>query len=248
MPRSSVTPQSYFDLIETFPKPGCAMCNLLTQLAEKSVQKIVYEWSTDVQTHQSLRDRRGLCSTHSYQLLHHVGNALTVTTLYRITMDEILTILNDMSLKIEGPRGRLAGLFGSGASVGASLAERLAPSAPCFICESIDRTEGYYVDVMANRLGDHRLREAYLKSEGLCLPHFQKTLSVCGDPGIAQDLITKQLDVWGKFREELEAYIARGDHRGGYEEKSRDVDAWRRFAQQIPGEYTLFGVDPRSRE
>jgi hypothetical protein len=222
-----------------FPKPGCAMCNLLVQLTDKTLQKMVYEWSNDDSTHQALRNRRGLCSMHSHLLVHHLGKALPITLLYRTAVDELVYLLQQMGEGAPSSRGRLGGLFGGG-ETGATLAARLAPTARCLVCETVDEVEVYYVDVLANRLTDARLNAAYLQSEGLCFPHFLKVLTACSDAQIIQGLIAVQKKVWDQVFDELDAYIEQTNG-------ASSSDSWRRAAQQIPGDYRLFGVDQRSR-
>jgi hypothetical protein len=38
------TPYSYFDLVEAFGKPGCAVCNLLLRDADRFLDSILYEY------------------------------------------------------------------------------------------------------------------------------------------------------------------------------------------------------------
>jgi len=58
-----VTPVSYFDLIDIFSQPGCAICNLLRRNVDRSLEALLYEYVGDPDSHQTFRQRRGLCKS-----------------------------------------------------------------------------------------------------------------------------------------------------------------------------------------
>lgn len=245
MKRNGLTPQSYFDLVETFPQRGCAICNLLLPYADRLVQHMLYDQAVDDQTHQALRARRGLCSVHSQQITQYLGNAQTVVIFFRSAVDEVVRLLDELPGDIPPARSGLAGLIG-GSSRGAALAERLAPHAPCLICQSLAEAETRYIKVMGDFLDDDRLRTAYEKSEGLCLPHFQQVLAASDDPGAIRTLIATQKRVWTQLREDLNTFIAKASETNFvYQDKGTEGDSWYRATKQMPGEDRLFGLDPR---
>lgn len=61
-----VTPVTYFDLIDYFPQPGCAICNLLRRNVDRSLDALLYEYVGDPDSHRVFRQRRGLCNEHSW--------------------------------------------------------------------------------------------------------------------------------------------------------------------------------------
>jgi hypothetical protein len=245
MPHAQLTPSSYFDLVETFPLPGCAICNLLVQLADRSLRNLLYERVIDEPTHQAIRARRGLCAAHSQQMTGYLGNSATFAIYYRSAVDEVVHILENMP---EEPGPAQVGLSRLLAHkpLGAALADRIAPRAPCLVCKALDEAECRYIEVMANYLDDERLLDTYTQSQGLCLPHFEKSLRACTDPAAIRILLTTQRRIWTQLRDDLEVFIAKVDHRYGWADFGQESDSWVRATQQMPGEARLFGVDPRS--
>lgn len=246
MKHDHLTPPSYFDLVETFPLPGCAMCNLLIALADRTLQNLLYERVIDDLTHRMLRARRGLCATHSQQITGYLGNSATFAIYYRSAVDEVVRVLNEMPEEPGAVQAGLSRLIGR-KGLGAALADRLAPDDPCLVCKVLDDAECRYIEVMANYLDDARLHDAYTQSQGLCLPHFEKSLRATTDPAGIGVLLTTQRRIWTQLRDDLEVFIAKVDHRYGWADFGQESDSWVRATQQMPGAAGLFGVDPRSR-
>lgn len=245
MKRSALTPQSTFDLIETFPQPGCAICSLLLRHADRTLRGILYDRSVDGPTHDALRARRGLCSTHSLQITQYRGNAGTLAILFRSAVDEAVRVLGEMPEDPSSGRAPFASLIGA-RRIGAALAARLAPRRRCIVCEVTHEAEQRYLEVLASSLiSDPRLLEAYQKSQGLCLPHVRMALAACDDPAVLRELIATQKRIWTQLRDDLDQFIVKADAHYGYADKGREGDAWLRAMKQLPGEDTLFGVDPR---
>ena len=53
--------QTFFDLLDAFSQPGCAVCGLLAAQADRLVQSVLYERWQDQPTHDAIRARRGSC-------------------------------------------------------------------------------------------------------------------------------------------------------------------------------------------
>jgi hypothetical protein len=246
MSHPTLTPHSYFDLVEMLPQPGCAICNLLLPLAERQLQSLLYDGATDPGIHQAIRARRGLCSTHAEQVTHYLGNAQTITIFYHAAVDEVVRLLGEMPDEVPPvtARRRIATLLG-GNHPGVGLAGSLAPAAPCLVCHALDSAESLYAEVMATQLDDPRLSEAYQQSQGLCLPHLQRVLSLAADPAIIAALIATQRRLWAQLRDDLAAFIAKADYRFTYDDKGQEGDSWLRAVRQMHGPDRLFGPDPR---
>src|SRR5574341_1908981 len=249
MTRPTLTPHSYFDLVETLPQPGCAICNLLLQLADRQLQSLLYDGATDIGIHQAIRARRGLCSAHAEQIIHYLGNAQTVAIFYHAAVDEAVKLLD--RLPADSPatpgkmtaRSRLATLLGGGGHPGTDVSDRLAPDAPCLVCHALDSAESLYAEVMATQLNDPRLCEAYQQSQGLCLPHLQRVLRLAADPAIVATLIATQRRLWAQLRDDLAEFIAKADYRFTYDDKGQEGDSWLRAVRQMHGPDRLFGPD-----
>jgi len=241
-----VTPVTYFDLIDFFPQPGCAVCNLLRRNVDRSLDALLYEYVSDPDTHRAFRQRRGLCNEHSWQLLHHAGNALGIAILYEAAVDEVLKIIEQAPLGSD-PQGGLGRLLsGAGKLNTSALADRLEPVEKCLLCSQLADSEAQYIQVFCQYLGDDKLKEAYRTSDGLCLPHFRQALRYAVDTERAQMLLSIQITIWKKLHAQLREFRDKSDHRRIREKMGEEGDSWRRAVRRLAGEEGVFGLDPRS--
>src|SRR5262249_13619764 len=130
-----ITPLAYFDLIESFPKSGCAICNLVLRDVAHFLDLLLYERVTEPETHQAFRARRGLCNEHSSQLVQLRGGAVGAAVLYRAAINEVLAIIEQTPAKSTAPFGIGRFLNTSANSEGRTIAERLEPTGPCVACQ-----------------------------------------------------------------------------------------------------------------
>src|SRR5262245_17547672 len=94
-----ITPLAYFDLIETLPEPGCAVCNLVLRDVAHFLDLLLYERVTEPETHRAFRARRGLCNEHSSRLVQLRGGAVGAAVLYRAALNEVLAIIEQLPPK-----------------------------------------------------------------------------------------------------------------------------------------------------
>jgi hypothetical protein len=234
-------PLSYLDLIETFPRPGCAVCNLVLRDADRFLDGLLYESVNLPETHQAFRAARGLCNTHSWQLLRYTGYSLGISILYRAVLDEVLTLLDQAS----DPQPGLARLWGGGAAADASkLADHLEPSAPCLACKVMGDAEQRYLKMLGQHL-DQPLEAAYRASDGLCLPHFRQALRQTRAPEQFRSLIALQRAIWSKLKADLEEFADKTDYRRAHEPMGAERDSWQRAVGRMAGEKGVFSVNPR---
>jgi hypothetical protein len=234
-------PLSYLDLIETFPRPGCAVCNLVLRDADRFLDTLLYEAVNMPETHQAFRAGRGLCNAHSWQLLRYNGNSLGISILYRAVVDETLKILDGAP----DPQPGLARLWGGGAAPDAvKLADSLEPSAPCPACKAMGDAEKRYVKMLGQHL-DQSLEEAYRASDGLGLPHFRQALRQTRAPEPFRRLIAIQRAIWSKLKADLEEFADKSDYRRAREPMGAEGDSWQRAVGRMAGEAGVFGANPR---
>jgi Family of unknown function (DUF6062) len=223
-----VTPLSYFDLVETFAEPGCALCNLLLRDADRFLDSLLYEHVTDPDIHRKFRASRGLCNEHSWQLIRHKGNSLGIAVLYGAVIDEVMKLID------QPPRARR------------SLADRLEPTGPCMACRLLADAEKRFIQVLIEYIADPKLDTAYRASDGLCLPHFRETLRQTRDLDRQQTLLAIQKAIWSRLRTDLEEFEAKNDYRRIHEPMGTEGNSWVRAIGAVVGAEGVFGVNPRS--
>jgi hypothetical protein len=242
-----VTPLGYFDLIETFPKPGCAVCNLVLRDVDHFLDYLLYERVNEPDSHRAFRARRGLCNEHAWQLTRYKGGAVGIAILYNATLDEVLKIVERIpSATPAAPAGIGRFLNSSTDSEGSFLAVRLEPAGPCPACTLLRGSEDGYVHVLTEYIDDPQLQDAYRASEGLCLPHFRQVLRLVTNPEQLQLFASIQATIWRKLKADLNEFIEKNDHRRAHEAMGSEGDSWQRAVRRMAGEKGVFGSDPRS--
>lgn len=230
----------YFDLIETFPRAGCAVCNLLQRDVTHLLDSILYEYSVDRSMQAGFRASRGLCNQHGWQFTK-LGNALSAAVLYEAALDEVLTVM-----EASGPdeRARQGGLFGGlfGRGQSSALAEALMPKKPCAACAAQDAAESRYVTVIGEQIQDERIQSAYRDSDGLCLPHFRQTLRHAQDAESSRLLVALQKDIWSRLRAELNEFMRKSDYQNAGEKIGAEGTSWQRVVARLAGEHGVFGL------
>lgn len=239
-----VTPFTYFDLVDAFAQPGCAICHLLRRDAERSLDALLYEYVNDPEVRAAFRARRGLCNEHSWQLASHTGNLLGIALLYRGVIDEVLTAFRQ-TLPQPGPaEGASASWLRDLPRQAIHVLNRaLQPGRKCMICESLAGAEGQYLQVLSEYVTDEKLLKAYRDSDGLCLPHFRKMLKTTQAPDRSALLVSVQFAIWSRLYADLQEFIDKSDYRRISEAKGIEGDSWRRAIRGTAGEDGVFGKD-----
>lgn len=213
-------PISYYHLLERWPQPGCAICNLLLHEAEQFLDAVLYEYTTDPAMNLKFRASRGLCSEHGWQMTQ-MRNALGVAILYEAALDEALKNIHRAE---NTPRKRLFG----GKTEPATMP-------PCPVCQQQAEQETRLVGFLGEYIRDEKMQAAYRASSGLCLDHFKQVIAHAPDAATAQLITTIQQAIWEQLRAELREFITKNN--AEYAEPfGREADSWRRAVMAISGQ------------
>jgi hypothetical protein len=230
----------YFDLLEAFAGPGCAVCNLTLRDVHHHLDSLLYEYVNEPETNDAFRSNRGLCSEHGWQLRQFKGSVVGVSILYEAVLDEVLKIVERTTVT---PQSRMARLLGAQNDHSAShLADQLEPEATCTVCQHLEACEARYLQILRQQLGDSRLQQAYRDSEGLCLPHFRQLLREANDSEHVEWLISIQRDIWLSLKDEVSLFIAKNDFTHAGEPIGAEGTSWQRAIARMAGEKGVFGT------
>jgi hypothetical protein len=219
---------SYYELIETFPRRGCAICNLLHDKVDKYLDHLLYERVTKPSTHDAFRASHGLCAVHGDLLLTTKGSALGIAILYRTCLKAGLAGLADPDV-------------GRSWFLGSPSPKILAPTGLCPACEQMLEAEETLIDTLRKYADDNKLTDAYRSSDGLCLPHMG-ILMAAGTPAAARNrLASIQAGHWQALLVELETFIEKQDYRRAQDAIGKERDSWRRVVRLISGDPVVFG-------
>jgi hypothetical protein len=234
--------QSYYDMLEALPKPGCAICNLLLVHTHRYIDAILYECVLDPDIQTAFRARRGLCNEHSWYLTRFKGVQLGVAILYEAALEEIVQLIEQNGIE-PVIRSTVERFLGPNNRHGAALGERLAPHTTCFVCKSVALAEQRYVEVITRHITDAPLCEAYRNSEGLCLPHFRQVLAQVHHSDHLKTIVSIQKSIWLKLKTELSELIRKHSYEYAHEPMGDEMNSWLRAIARLAGERGVFGID-----
>ncbi len=227
-------PFGYFDLIETFPLPGCAICNLLQHDVQRLIDNVLWEHTNDPFVLDKMRASRGLCNEHGWQFIE-MAHALNVAVFYEPALQEILKILDETVLEPK-PQNVVKRMFAkNGSSI---LADALEPVQPCLVCDLENENEARYLSIIAEHIADERLLKAYKDSDGLCLQHFKMVLRRTAYAG---QFISIQKEIWKRLHDELEEFTHKLAIQASNDQFGTEADSWRRTHSMFSGGKGIFG-------
>lgn len=230
---------SYYELRDALAAPGCALCRLVQRGVQRFLDFLVYEKVNDPQVRHEVRQARGFCNLHAWQLVEQRG-ALSIAILHRDVLQNAMRILQEGDLKATpaSALSRVRATLGAGANSSSAevLASRLAAQERCPACRLRERVEGSYSEVLLEYIDDPAIVAGFREGDGLCLPHLRQVLQRTNDAAAAQKLIVLELETWERLRGELDEFIRKQDYRFHDESLGDEGDSWIRAVAQISGE------------
>ncbi len=222
------------DLEEAMAAGGCPFCRLAERAVRRYLASLLRERVLDIAERQRLRDARGLCNLHAWQL-QEGGGALGIAIVYRDVLNTLAKALEQGADVQDGLWRRLAGGPGSPRRAAATLRERQQPAGPCPACRERDEVERLAVGAMLDYLHGAEFAARFRASDGLCLAHFLATLERAAEAGPLRELVAVQLRVERGLVAELDEFIRKHDYRFSGEKIGAEGDAWMRAIAHVAG-------------
>ena len=218
-------PFAYYDLIGAFAGQGCPLCRLALRAVRRYLDGLLYEFSTDPETHRAFRDGRGLCNAHSWQLTEIMGGALSTAVLFGSALREVQHLTN-------APNGTPR-----------KQADQLAPRRACPACQQRHDSEAACLEVFPRYLDEPTFSAAWRVSQGVCLPHLRMILPKL-TVGQATRLLADQKAVWQRLQADLEAFQRNYQAEHSSEPLSTaEATSWQRVIAMLTGERGVFSVE-----
>jgi hypothetical protein len=144
---------NFFELQKALEKPGCPLCRIVADRAERYIDNMLFEHVSDRVFRANHRAAGGFCDFHSRNLAEF-RDGLAVAILGRDILEERIRSFEKRTPWHPGGR--------------------------CPICVERDRIEEEYLGFLAAACGESpeekELRTAFTASEGLCAPHYSGLL------------------------------------------------------------------------
>lgn len=228
------------ELVAALGRPGCALCRLLDDTAERFVDAVLFEMVNDLSVREELNAARGFCRRHA-PLLVRTGSALGAATMIQGVVKTLLRELDAGGIETQPP-SRLRDLMRAGGVGGAHpaaerLAAALAPQTPCPVCAHETTYAGHYIETFLRQTTpDGPLAAAYRVSDGLCLPHFRAVVGRAMPGPALATLVAAQRAVWERLNRELDEFLRKSDYRFQKEPMGAERDSWQRAISAVSGQ------------
>jgi hypothetical protein len=215
----------YFELVEALQARGCALCRLARKASDSYINALLYEGVIDVPIRDELRNARGPCHRHAWQMTGKRGSVLGTAVIYRDIVNTLAKALQQDAAEPRRWRGYRE-----------ALARRLAPTTGCPACTLEQDAERRSAKTLLKHLDSAEVAAAYAAGGGLCLPHFQVVLSHAGEEA-TRTLAQWQAGALCRLRDELDELIRKHDYRFQHEPvTAEEADAWQRAVAALVGE------------
>lgn len=198
------------ELKRALQEPGCPLCGIGHNTAERYIRHLLWESVNDVETRRHFIAGLGYCPEHTRMLasreVERHGDALGVNVLYENLTNVIEGRLETWDLpKKKNPRRRRVY-----SEEGYKDAGNLAPASTCRVCQMSDSSTQYAPKTLLEELesapGDWQPR--YAASGGLCLSHLRQCLNAAEHyPAPASFLREDTLTRLKHWQEGLEGYV-----------------------------------------
>ncbi|MDR2176857.1 MAG: hypothetical protein LBP20_02310 [Treponema sp.] len=145
---------NFFELEKACEKPGCPLCGIVNDRAERYIDNMLFEHVSDRKFRAAHRLAGGFCAYHSRNL-ESFRDGLAVAILSRDVLEERLDSFKNRGIWRRKER--------------------------CPVCVERDRIEteylGFLADAGGESPGERELRQIFTQSGGLCAPHYGRLLS-----------------------------------------------------------------------
>jgi len=230
---------SFYDLRDALAQPGCAVCRLKADSAERFLDRLLWESVNDVTSRHAIRQAQGFCHAHAWSLAR-TDASLGVAIILHDVLQSLLPAIASATFQAISPwsarRVHEALDPKQPAAATAEAVARLEPQAACPACAWVEKMERIYLDVLLGHLlGEDGLLAAYASSEGLCLPHFRQALAQVRDEQVFEALVGAQRTIWERLVGDLSEFIRKNDYRFRSETWGEERDAWLRAIAALSG-------------
>jgi hypothetical protein len=231
---------SAYDLRNAMTEAGCGVCRLKARDGERYLDSLLDESVNDSGVRHDLRESRGFCHRHAWQLVRP-GAPLGIAIIHRDIIQALLKALEGASfqkpalLSVQRLHEALDAQEPTAAT--AELVERLGPKQACPACRLEDKMEGIYLDTLVeNLVGEQSLLEGFKSSAGLCLRHLRQALARVRDRAVFDALLGAQRDIWRQLEADLGEFVRKSDYRFHEESLEMEGDAWLRGIAAVTGD------------
>ena len=238
MPKNPDAIPYFAELLTGLGEPGCVLCRFEKLTAGKYVDNLLWSMVNEPDVREELNRARGYCHEHAW-MMERPGGALGVAIMMQGVLKVVLRAAeahSDVEAGRSGWRTIKRKVDEVGGAHATDFAQILDGDVDCPVCTHITTSSAEMIKTLAGQIGrSETLRTAYRDSDGLCLPHYRKTLVAVRGERNSRSLIETQSVVWQRLHDELGEFIRKHDSRFHAEKFGVERDAWLRALAAISG-------------
>jgi hypothetical protein len=238
-------PPGYFDLLDAFAQPGCAVCRLALSASERYLDTWAYETFTDGGNRDALVRQGGFCTLHTWALAQR-GAAFALAVAYRSILGDRLVALAARGRGSEGHRAARTSwwhrLVGHQSHRRQDVTHADARAAgrwrTCLACRARDDTTQRDSAAFVHSATDATFLDAFSHSSGLCLIHWSTVCAACETQlpaPVVRALAERQQACWAHAVGELDEMIRKHDYRFRDEPSGEEMRSWQLAAELVAG-------------
>jgi hypothetical protein len=218
---------------------GCPVCRVEQYNVERYLESQFYENVNSPKWRDRLRASLGFCHEHAWLIVdRRLGDSLGLSIIYRDVLNSILKKLDDGSVRAK-PSRRWASLLGQipeqTRNVVENMLDAITPARRCPVCEHREEASRTILSVLVDGLARQEMIDALQSSDGLCLPHLQRTLEKVQGKDASESLLAIHHKKLEGLKAELEEYIRKSDYREIESGFGSEGDAWLRAIALVVG-------------
>jgi Family of unknown function (DUF6062) len=171
---------------------GCAVCNHVIKIARDFFAQWQYALAYAEKAQSEFAIELGFCAVHIWQL-HELSSPLGESS--------GLTGLTKQIAKMLSRSER-------GSAAAPAVQEMLRTPRSCRVCRMLSATEASYIDELAEFLVNANAKQIYGRSQGVCLRHLSRLVTITRDEdrGFLLSTAARQFE---KLAEQMQSYAAK---------------------------------------
>jgi hypothetical protein len=220
-----------YKIMEACREPGCPLCRLEQQGAQRYLDNQLYENVNSPAWRDELRGSHGFCHEHAWLgVSQRLGDVLGFSIIYHDIVNSLLRTLSEETAS-PGSASRSGSLRNRVERVGA----KLTPRKRCPVCTHREELAENLRSAHLEDLNLPAMTEALQASDGLCLPHLRLILGSAKNGAGYDMLLTLQRAKLETLKIELAEFIRKNDYQAINEGFGNERDAWLRAIGLIVG-------------
>jgi hypothetical protein len=171
---------------------GCAVCNHIIKIARDFFAQWQRALAYEEKAQLEFASELGFCAVHIWQL------------------DEMSSPLGESSglTRLTKRVAEMLSTSEHGSTAASRVEEILHTSKSCRVCRILSAAEFSYIDRLAEFLGDANAKQIYGRSQGVCLRHLARLLSITSDE-LREFLLSTASRQFEKLSDQMHSYAVK---------------------------------------